>query len=300
MADQFFFIGVTTGASRIMRLFPKWAALLGLDATIAGRDLPIDGDPVVYRSAVEEIRDDPGVRGALVTTHKVAVHRHARDLFDEFDRWAGLCEEVSSISKRGDRLVGHAKDPISSGLALEAIIGRSYWREHPDAGVLCLGAGGSGAAIAAYLLSQPEPPRRIVMTNRRPGRLDAVRRIQQELGAPDIVEYHAVTAAPDSDALLASMAPGSLVINSTGLGKDRPGSPLTDAARFPAGAIAWDFNYRGDLLFLEQARQQLPASDVHDGWVYFLHGWTQVIAEVFQLEMTPERFAALEEAARRP
>ena len=25
---------------------------------------------------------------------------------------------------------------------------------------------------------------------------------------------------------------------------------------------------------------------IEDGWVYFLHGWTQVIAEVFHIELT--------------
>jgi shikimate 5-dehydrogenase len=299
MADRFFFLGVTTGRSQIMTLFPVWMGLLGLDATIEGRDLPLDGEPEVYRRAVEEIRGDPAVRGALVTTHKVAVIRHAADLFDELDRWARLLGEVSSISKRDGALVGHAKDPISSGLALEAIIGRTYWSQHPGAGVLCLGAGGSGAATAAYLLTQPVRPARIVMTNRRPGRLEAVRHIARELGAPDIVEYHAVGSVTETDSLLGSMAPGSLVINATGLGKDRPGSPISDGARFPDGAIAWDFNYRGDLRFLEQARRQLPTASVHDGWVYFVHGWTQVIAEVFGIDLTAERFSALEEAARR-
>ena len=42
----------------------------------------------------------------------------------------------------------------------------------------------------------------------------------------------------------------TLVINATGLGKDAPGSPISDAAQFPLNGIAWDFNYRGDLVFL--------------------------------------------------
>jgi shikimate 5-dehydrogenase len=76
-------------------------------------------------------------------------------------------------------------------------------------------------------------------------------------------------------------------VNATGLGKDAPGSPLTDAAVFPANGFVWDFNYRGDLLFLDQARRQLAERDLHveDGWIYFLHGWTQVIAEVFHIDI---------------
>ena len=68
------------------------------------------------------------------------------------------------------------------------------------------------------------------------------------------IEY-AVTPEPAAaDRLVERLPAGSMVVNATGLGKDRPGSPLTDAARFPRDGIAWDFNYRGDLEFLRQAR----------------------------------------------
>ena len=55
-----------------------------------------------------------------------------------------------------------------------------------------------------------------------------------------------------------------------------------DAARFPERTVAWELNYRGDLAFLAQARDQADRGlAVHDGWAYFVHGWTRVIAEVF-------------------
>jgi shikimate dehydrogenase len=297
VTDRLLFLGVTTAGSSIMGLFPAWARLLGLDAMIAGRDLPLGADPRVYRRAVEELRDDPSVRGALVTTHKVAIHDHAADLFGELDRWARLCGEVSSISKRGGLLVGHAKDPITSGMALRAILGPAWWQDHPRAEVLCLGAGGAGAAIVAHLLSQPGRPARVTITSRRPERLDLVRRIARQLGGDRLLAGRVVSAPQESDVLLEALPPASLVINATGAGKDRPGSPLGDEARFPDQAVAWDLNYRGELRFLEQARAQLPPSRVHDGWRYFLHGWTEVIAEVFGLEMTAERFERLARAA---
>jgi shikimate 5-dehydrogenase len=86
---------------------------------------------------------------------------------------------------------------------------------------------------------------------------------------------------------MASLPPHSLVVNATGLGKDAPGSPLTNRARFPDHGFAWDFNYRGHLLFLDQARAQRQQRQLHieDGWIYFLHGWTRVMAEVFALEI---------------
>jgi shikimate dehydrogenase len=297
MRQRLYFIGVTTERSQIRQLFPAWAELLGLDAEIVGRDLPLDGDAATYRRAVEELRDDPTAAGALVTTHKVVVYRHARDLFETLDRWARLCGEVSCISKRRGALVGHAKDPITSGMAMEAIVGRTYWREHPGAEVLCMGAGGAGTAITVHLLSQQHRPARIRVTSRRTEPLEALRAIGRQLEAGGILECHVVESEARTDALLASVPPGSLVINATGAGKDRPGSPITDAAAFPEGAIAWDLNYRGELLFLEQARRQLPASRIHDGWRYFIHGWTAVIGEVFGIEMTSPRLAILSEAA---
>ena len=47
------------------------------------------------------------------------------------------------------------------------------------------------------------------------------------------------------------------------------------------------------------ARAQASARDltVVDGWRYFIHGWTQVISEVFHIPMTPERVELLAELA---
>ena len=61
----------------------------------------------------------------------------------------------------------------------------------------------------------------------------------------------------------------------------------------------WELNYRGELDFLHQAERQSEKCNIviEDGWIYFLHGWTQVIAEVFHLDLTPEIFAQLDEAA---
>jgi shikimate dehydrogenase len=98
---------------------------------------------------------------------------------------------------------------------------------------------------------------------------------------------------------MAELPPGSMVINATGMGKDSPGSPLTDDGVFPERGLAWELNYRGDLVFLEQARRQEAARSltVEDGWIYFLHGWSAVVAEVFDLTLTDELFAELDRAA---
>ena len=99
--------------------------------------------------------------------------------------------------------------------------------------------------------------------------------------------------------------PGSLVVNTTGLGKDAYGSPITDAEKFPENGFAWEFNYRGDLLFLQQARAQEKSRHLHveDGWIYFIHGWTRVVAEVFNRDIPTsgpafDRLAEIAAAAR--
>jgi shikimate dehydrogenase len=249
------FIGVDTGGSSIMKLFPRWAELLRLDAGIEGRDIPLGAEPAVYREAVRLAADDPRIAGALVTSHKVGVYRHAGALFDELDRYARLCREVSCISRRGTRLRGHAKDPITAGLAMDEFLRPGHWQDR-DAQVLCLGAGGAGTAITVRLLTTTPVPARIVVADKDPTRLATLGAICEELGAAG-VELTSVAGAEDADALLAGLPAGSLVVNATGMGKDVPGSPLSDRARFPAGALVWDLNYRGDLHFLRQAL--LPA-----------------------------------------
>lgn len=296
------FVGVSTGSSSIMRIFPVWAEILGLPTrSLEGHDLPLEASPERYRALVEAIRDDPEHRGALVTTHKMALFDAASDLFDELDDFALACGEVSSIAKRGDRLLGHAKDPITAGLALDEIVGADAFGGERDAVVL--GAGGAGLALTWRLAERDDRPRRIVVTDASRDRLDHLAAVHARRGT-DPALLRLVEASDDATlGVLADAPAGSLVVNASGLGKDRPGSPVPDGASFPDGATVWEFNYRGSLEFLHQAEAQRAERGlaVVDGWRYFIHGWTQVIAEVFEIEMAPtevERLAAAAEPFR--
>lgn len=302
-AQTFAFVGVTASASSINQVFPRWAEVLGLGSVrFQPLDLDLDTQPETYRRVVAAMRDDPGHRGALVTSHKVRLLRAARDLFDDVDSYASLCDEVSCISKRGDRLVGHAKDPITSGRSLEDFLPADYFAR-TQADVVCLGAGGSGLAIAVYLLTRRaygDRPARLTLVNRGSHRLEECRAVLERL-APSGCEL-ALIANEDprrNDELVADAGPGSLIVNATGMGKDRPGSPLSDAVAFPENAVVWELNYRGTLRFLEQARAQERARSlrVEDGWRYFIHGWSEVIAEAFEVELTPETLARLDQEA---
>jgi shikimate 5-dehydrogenase len=295
-----YFIGVTTGKSMIMRVFPKWALHLGLgECRISGIDLPQHAEPDRYREVVSFIKGDPLSLGALVTTHKIDLLRSCRDLFDELDDFAALMGEASSISKRDGRLLAGAKDPITSGLALDDFLPPGSWHGRP-AHAFVIGAGGSSIALVSHIAGsehRSDRPARLVVSNRSPGRLAEMSDINARQGFDLPIEYALTPRAEDNDAIMRTLPPGSLVVNATGLGKDAPGSPITDAAPFPGHGYAWDFNYRGDLVFLEQARRQAASKTLHieDGWRYFVHGWLSVIADVFdrKIPTSGPEFAAL-------
>ena len=285
-----YFIGVTTTHSSIMTVFPEWAKYLEFgDCVMRGIDLKQHDDPRRYREVVEHIKTDELSLGALVTTHKIDLLKATRDQFDEIDEYAELMGEISCISKRDGRLIAHAKDPITSGLALEAFLPQGHWARTGGEAFL-MGAGGSTIASTWYMMRRDHGanrPSKIIIANRSTPRLEEIERLHKEFDSGIPTEYHHTPRPELSDVIMTRLKPHSLVVNATGLGKDWPGSPITNAAEFPQGGLAWEFNYRGDLLFLDQARAQRETKSllIEDGWLYFIHGWTRVIAEVFHVDI---------------
>jgi shikimate 5-dehydrogenase len=284
MANRIYFLGVSTGASAVQRIFPQWVRLAGVpDAVLSGLDLAVGAPPEAYRDAVARMKDDPACRGALVTTHKVALYRYAGDLFDAFDDDARLLGEVSCVVCRGGRLEGQAIDTLTGELSLRALLrGERFSGE-----ALILGAGGAGLALAV-VLRRHHRPARVILTD------VSTERLQETAGLVD-AERVAISDPCGHDRLIASLSPGCLIVNATGLGKDRPGSPVSDGVRFPPRAIAWDLNYRGDLKLLDHARK--AGVEAADGWEYFLHGWSQIMARVLGFEVTPELLRQMRAAA---
>jgi shikimate 5-dehydrogenase len=303
------FLGVSTQNSSIMRVFPRWAEALGLgDCDLHGIDLPPRSPPQNYREVVSFLKHDPLSLGALVTTHKLSVVAAAGDLIDALDAHAAALHEVSCLSKADGQLIGHAKDPVSSALALDAMLPHLHW-QRTGAACFVIGAGGAALAITCCLaetIRGADRPARLVVSDRDPARLADLAATHRRLGSELPVDYVLAASEADNAAVLPSLPSHSLVINASGLGKDAPGSPLPDAAVFPLHGFAWDLNYRGELRFLAQARRQAQERSLHveDGWVYFLHGWTRAIAEVFHIEIptqgaTFETLSQLAAEARR-
>lgn len=299
-----YFFGVTTERSLSRKLFPRWAAILGLgDAELVGVNLPINGPAEVYRQAVHQIKHDPLSLGAVITTHKINTLNAARDLFDALTPEARLTQEVASVYKRDGKLVGHAVDPITSGLSMQQFVPAGYWGRS-RAHILCLGAGGSAVAISVYLtrtLPPEDRPARVIFVNRSGPRLDSLRRLIDANMPASGIEFEFVENRDPrgNDQLMAALPPGSMVINATGMGKDTPGSPITGAGLFPQDGIAWELNYRGELDFLHQAERQIEPRrlTVADGWYYFLAGWSMIVGQIFDVEITPALFSELRAAA---
>ena len=60
-------------------------------------------------------------------------------------------------------------------------------------------------------------------------------------------------------------------------------------------SILIDYFEAGRILGEKAAEKNLH---VEDGWIYFIHGWTQVIAEVFHIEIDSETLKNLSDIAK--
>ena len=294
----FYFIGVTTTKSAIMKVFPLWTKELGRpEVAIEGVDLKLNDTVEAYRQAVAQIKYDPNSLGGLVTAHKINLYEAAHNLFEFLDPYAQVCGEISSISKRQRALEGHAKDPISAGLSLDAVLGEDYFG-HTGGEVLSFGPGGSTTAIALHLINKSnakDRPRRFVVVGHTARSLERLERTLASQKTDILFEYILNDDPRRNDAIMEKMPPASIIINATGMGKDLPGSPITDQGIYPEKSIAWELNYRGELDFMHQAQAQSETRQVRveDGWLYFLYGWTQVISQVYHQEIAGDLFKRL-------
>lgn len=284
------FIGVDTRASRVHELFPRWMETFGIDAQIEAVDLPLDSSRMRYRALVESIARDRSVLGAVITSHKLRLFSACSDLFAEIDDDAVLTREASALYRTPHGLGAAARDPVAARAVLDELDVRSEV-------VLCLGAGGAATAIALALLARDPPPRRMVFTDVRPDRLRALEETLTALAsATTDLE---LAPAERTDALIATLPAGSLVVNATGLGKDAPGSPVGAEILLPEDGVVWELNYRGERPFLTQAlrQQRRRRLRVYDGWLYFLYGWFHALEPILGFEASPRLFERLREVS---
>ena len=293
------FLGISTAGSLAHRTFPGWSQLFCPGAVMRGADLPADAGPAAFRHLIAAMTANPRVLGAVVTSHKLRLFRACQDLAGYAEPLVALTQEIAGISTR-DRVRAFARDAQSLDIILDGIGGPAGPGWAPPRPMLCIGAGGAAIAlmlamrldIAGTLAAQRPVIRagqaargRLTIVGRDQESLDNVRAVRDRCGIP--ADGAGLLLAPDPDAVarqVGSAVPRTVVINATGLGKIEPGSPLPDQPPFPPDAVAWDFNYRGPLTFLDQARRAGVATE--DGWDYFVAGWSAALAAITGQELT--------------
>ncbi len=305
------FLGVTTSASSITRIFPAWTRACDLKLQLRCVDLPLGSPAGSYQALAAQLLADPLMLGMVITSHKRAMYEAVADLLVAADPYARAGREVSPLLATARGLVADACDPRAVRLVLGELLGPRHWQD-TAADALVLGSGGAGTAIALTLLTRrvgqvlagaEQQPRRLVLTDICAQRSHAARELLQPFAGTSELEVRTADRQ-QTTRLLATLPPGSLVVNATGMGKDTPGSPIAPGAVFPEGARILDANYRGARPFLRQAHAQAASRClvVRDGWRYFVHGWTQALAPIVPGGVGGERvtrFEAIANATRR-
>jgi shikimate 5-dehydrogenase len=280
------FLGVSTGHSAVHRLFGEWTSCLGVPLTLKGQDVPLGAPPAAYRRLVEEWRPATSrVQGVLVTSHKTALFDAAADLVDEITPDARRLREIGLIYRRGSRLIADAADSEANQHVARRLLGGSPTWKQGDKTAIVLGGGGAGVALT-YSLAHARDLEcsSVTVAESNPRRAETVRDLVRTWQAT--VPIAIATVGSSADEIVGSAGPGSLIANATGLGKDRPGSPVTADVRFPLGSFVWDFNYRfvrqDSPTFLETASAQAAERGltIEDGWHYFVLGWLVVMSRV--------------------
>ena len=79
-------------------------------------------------------------------------------------------------------------------------------------------------------------PSKIYVTNRSAKRIEEMKAVHARIGFQMPIVYYGESSTNNNDEVVSRLKPGSMVINATGLGKDAPGSPLSNVAEFPQDA----------------------------------------------------------------
>ncbi|MEN3309988.1 MAG: shikimate dehydrogenase [Micromonosporaceae bacterium] len=297
------FVGVDTGGSLVHPVFGRWAEALGQPWILRGVDLPADTPAGTYLRLVETMRANRLVHGAIVTAHKLRLYRACASALTRRDRLVDLTHEINTLTTVDGTVTGDARDAVSLTHVLPTVPRHHTGGRLDGLHLLCLGSGGAATALLLALHLDPttgrpraDLPAHTTFTDTDPDALDALRAVAQRAGIqPARLSYAHVHDRTGNDALVASLPAPALVINATGLGKDTPGSPLTHDAPLRPGTVAWDFNYRGDLTFLRQARA--AGATTVDGWDYFVAGWAGGLTAIAGTPLTSDLLTRLSRAA---
>lgn len=285
-----YFIGVSTQQSIINKIFPKWMSALNYNVQLHGIDIPLNAPAGVYHEYAERIKNSDDILGALVTTHKIPMYSYAAKVFDNLTDSAQEFKEIGAIYKRNGQMNGEATDIISVDSAFKSI----FKKVDVSAIDLCiLGCGGAGVALGYIALRHHSKDlARIVMTDIDRGRLEQAKSILRLYDIDHKMQFVHVGSVKENDKVIDSLRDKSFVVNATGVGKDKPGAPVSSDVCFPFGGCIWEYNYRGKLEFIEIAKRQVEKRQlyIYNGFEYFIYGWTTVISRVLNIDISKKTF----------
>lgn len=295
-----YFLGLTTRSSAAHRVFPGWVKAIDWAAVLVGVDVPPQSGRDRYVDFLKHMRCDPFCSGAQVTSHKVRLYDLVADEFEELDPDVIALGEVGGISVRGNKLAAFSPDMLALGDELETILGQQS-HQPTRREVVILGGGGAGRAVVLAIARRGiGSASKVTITEKDVDlKADLEQRLKTLLSGYDWLDYE-VRDASDNDDIVVRTAPGSLIVNATGMGKDTRGSPVAASTPLPIGSIAWDLNYRGALDFLTFARTQCTARGVMaiDGWDYFLRNWFACLTRIAGREPSASQFERFRSASR--
>lgn len=300
------FLGVSTGASLVHSVFAHWADCLGKPLVLESHDLPLNANPEVYRQFVSSMRKGyPGIGGALITSHKAAIFDSAANLFNRITPLALRLGEIGMVYWRNNEMVADANDPLSTQQVGRRLLSESSSWVNGSRSAIILGGGGAGVALANTLVTDNIIGcRSIIITEVNRFRIEKLKGLIDSWNSQIPIQILQVTNTADD--IVANAGLGSLIANATGMGKDRPGSPVSANVVFPERSFIWEFNYRfvkqSSPTFLEIASRQMNQNylTIEDGWDYFIWGWLGVMSNVLGLHSIDfhDGFAAVAKSIR--
>ena len=267
------FLGRDTTGTLAAKSFPAWMRLFDADCELVCINMSPDSGDQEYVSLLARVRDLKGCAGMMVTSHKVRLYQAAHTSFDRSSSDVELLEEVGGVVVSDKRVV--AVSPDAAGF-------RDEFRQHVNTtsavDIIVLGGGGASRAIALVASALPNV-RRIAVTEIDSRRRSELQRWVAWLRIRGVNKPIDILPAEANNELTSNAAPGALVVNASGLGKDSAGSPISRKVKFPFGSIVWDLNYRGELTFLDHANDQADKRDlfVMDGFSLFVKNWTWLL-----------------------
>ncbi len=181
---------------------------LGIDATYELWDRP----PIELADAIEELRGDAFLGANVTIPHKERVVPMVEKLTEE----AHATGAVNTLTREGQRLVGHNTDVAGFKVALDELVGRQKMPRH----AVVLGAGGGARAVVYGLIR--EGFQRVIVFNRHLHRAEG---LVKHFGRT--ASHMELRAMPWHESIIeAEVAKTKVLINATSIGLAADVSPV--------------------------------------------------------------------------